>query len=300
MNDLEVYQIEYNHGVDAMESGNAEHAIELFLSSINKRPDVAALWTGLGKAQMMLDRTDQAATSFETACLLDPSNPKPKYNLAMLFMKKGDLAAAVSHAIEARNADPTGEIGNTMLVKIYMLQDNYEDAIRAFQAVDTQCPDQADTLAYTVIKAFIETSRFEEGVGIADRALAYLRMSDDLPENARIQLSCRVWQELAVLYQNLGRFEEAVSCYELIEPIYKTNFDFWNNRGNACRGAKMYEKSATYLRLALDLCPKHPIALFNLALTYHNMGPDGIVEFHETCKTLREVHPQFASQLSFD
>lgn len=295
---LEPYQMDYNDGVDAMEAGLLQEAEEKFLSSINKEPSVAASWIGLGKVQAMQEKIEKAAESFQWAFLLEPTNPKPQYNLALLYLQMGDAQTALSFATEARRLDSSNTLFHTISIKIFLHQNKWEDAIFAYQSLAAESSKHADEFAHLVVVAYMQTGQYKEAETIADRALAHLRTSDDFDLKTRTLMSCEVWNNLAIIYKHLDRLQEALSCYDLIEPAFESRPEFWINRGNCCRFAKLFPNAVSHLCIALRMVPNHPIALVNLALTYKEMGPECTEKFEQTRERLEAIDSDVARRLS--
>ena len=88
----------------AGEPYQAEHSLRQALALAPKRAD---LWTALGElltAEAQGEPTAASATAFERARALDPKAPIPRYNLAMMQIRNGDVAGGLA-TLRALSAD---------------------------------------------------------------------------------------------------------------------------------------------------------------------------------------------------
>src|SRR5690606_30561705 len=65
-----------------------------FREAITRAPQLAAARNGLGACLMHLGRTADAVAALEAAAELDPADPNPLMNLALLREREGDRDAA--------------------------------------------------------------------------------------------------------------------------------------------------------------------------------------------------------------
>ncbi|MEQ8850845.1 MAG: tetratricopeptide repeat protein [Phycisphaerales bacterium] len=70
---------------DAMKAGDVDRAIDLYRQSIDSYPQLAVAWNDLGVALMSKRRNQEASQCFHMAANVDPTDPRPFYNLGSLF-----------------------------------------------------------------------------------------------------------------------------------------------------------------------------------------------------------------------
>lgn len=82
---------------DQMREGDTNGAVQRLQDALNRRPDDAALWTGLGSAIVAHDGgqlSPAAQYAFRRAFQLAPTEPGPPFFLGMAHVQAGDMVAA--------------------------------------------------------------------------------------------------------------------------------------------------------------------------------------------------------------
>lgn len=71
-----------------------ERAAELYRQAVTTYRELPAAWNNLGEILMEQEKYLQAAEAFSTAAELSPSDPRPVYNLGLLWDRRGYLREA--------------------------------------------------------------------------------------------------------------------------------------------------------------------------------------------------------------
>ena len=94
---------------DRLRAGDTAGATQILLDAVDRQPDNAALWTGLGGALVAHDSghmSPAARNAFRRAFQLAPDQPGAPFFLGMAFIQGGDLAAAKRAWIQALALSP--------------------------------------------------------------------------------------------------------------------------------------------------------------------------------------------------
>src|SRR5665213_2674843 len=120
-------------GVIAMQSGQAERAVEIINRSIAMRPGTAAYYNNLGSAYQMLRRFDEAIAAHEKAAELQPENPDFISGLAYACYLKGDISRAEELCLTGLRLKPDHpELWNTQ-GNIRRIQGRMDEAANMFR-----------------------------------------------------------------------------------------------------------------------------------------------------------------------
>lgn len=83
-----------------------ERAMDLYWQAITVYPELAPAWNNLGELLMEHDRALEAADAFQQAMLLAPNDPRPVYNMGLLWDRKGFRQRARQYYLDALERDP--------------------------------------------------------------------------------------------------------------------------------------------------------------------------------------------------
>ena len=150
------------------------------------------------------------------------------------------------------------------------------------------------TIATNLAAALVEQGQHDAAleVATADRATA-----DETLRLARFR---------AFAAQSAGRHAEAVEAYELLVARAPTDWEAWNNLGNARSGAGDHDGSVAALRRAVELAPLARPVRLNFATALGRAGQteqseqqlrEMAAEFADDTKALRELHTLLKAQL---
>jgi len=94
-----------NLASDAYRTEDPERAMRGYQEAVITYGELPAAWNNLGVLLMDEERYAEAAEAFDTAARLRPTDPRPKYNLGLVFDRRGYLEEAKSHYEEALRRD---------------------------------------------------------------------------------------------------------------------------------------------------------------------------------------------------
>jgi tetratricopeptide (TPR) repeat protein len=77
-----------------------EKALASFQKAASLNPEYASPWNGMGIVFRQLGELDRAVVTLERALELNPEFGDARYNLAHIYLNKGDKASALEHFSE--------------------------------------------------------------------------------------------------------------------------------------------------------------------------------------------------------
>ncbi|MCB0197433.1 MAG: tetratricopeptide repeat protein [Anaerolineae bacterium] len=192
----------YERGLDYLDQGDYQRAIEEFTQAIQLDPNNADLYANRGLAHHWLDAPGEANADYSRAIELDPDYYLTYYNRGVSFDDRGDHERAVAdyrRAVE-RNPQDASSQNNLAWGLAYFLDKDYEEALEhALASVELASYDyNQDTLALVYLKL----ERYEEAITHYNEALAL---------NDQMDVSYRGRGEA---HAALGHTQEAIDDFE--------------------------------------------------------------------------------------
>ena len=163
----------------------AEQALPLLQAAGKLQPKRYEIQAVLGVALAILRRPDEAATAFQSAIKLDPSDAGVHFNLCGVMMMAGKRAEGIDECKEAVRLDPDKSIFRTDLARFYILDDRTNEALRLLEAI--RVPPQDDLVymgtlgdAYYMAAEYQRASEWYEKIAQKwpNVSTTYLRLSD--------------------------------------------------------------------------------------------------------------------------
>lgn len=90
---------------EAQRTKDPSRAAELYKSAVREYREFPSAWTNLGVLMMNDQQYMQAAEAFSTAAELDATDPRPLYNLGLLYDRRGYLREARGYYEKALDRD---------------------------------------------------------------------------------------------------------------------------------------------------------------------------------------------------
>jgi hypothetical protein len=96
-------------------------------------------------------RIDESVATYQRALALSPSNSALHHNIGVLLARRGDLAGAIEHLVEAERLNPRSPVSSLALGHVCFGAGRIADAAAAFERALQRAPDSqeaADNLGY--------------------------------------------------------------------------------------------------------------------------------------------------------
>lgn len=103
---------------NALFADEPAQAVRAFEEAVGLEPALAAAHNGLGAARMRLGDVDEAMAALGRAAELDPEDPHPVMNLALLHEQRGDTRAARESWQAALERDPNAAFARQRLARL--------------------------------------------------------------------------------------------------------------------------------------------------------------------------------------
>jgi tetratricopeptide (TPR) repeat protein len=254
----------------------AKETIEL---AIEKKPQQANYWDLLADCLLELGHWREATKALDNSLRAAPQNPETNYRLGIIYAFHEQYLEALRCFQGCCQLQPRESLYWEMKAEMHLHLKQMSDACDSFDRALRYggTPDIAARLAY----CFIQNNQIKKGIQYYKFALKY--------EPDHYDALCN----LAAVYQNQGRSQEALNLLERAQTIYPRDPILINNLAYTLVHLGRTRKAADYYREALELVPNHPILLYNLSVCLSRKGnwQEGI----ECLNQLLKIDPNHSS-----
>jgi len=235
-------------------------------------------------------KTDEAIENFKTAITIDPTKVEAYRNLAVAYVRSGDVDNAIKYFKKALEIDPKSVETLNNLGTVYYQHQKYQEAIDIFKNVLEIDPDNSDAIATMGLAYHM--------LGDTDKALeAYNTALQKNPGNADLIFN------YATLLMKKGQYEEAAKKFKEVLQTnpedYEANLSVadallqvaekFSKQANELEtkneeanqeqvkelrevANKFYKGAIPYIKKALELKPNVRTLWFNLGVAYVHLG----------------------------
>jgi len=195
-----------------------------------------------------------ACVTSSTSSLTEKANPElavERYvQLALEYVKRGELSRAKKHLARALEIDPDAANANAAMALVYSQEGEYLEAERLFKAALSEAPDYTRGRSYYAAFLYAQ-KRYQEALAQFQEAV----------KNTNYDGRAQLYSNIALCHIKLGQPESAIDAYEQTLRLDKVN-------GRALAGISelyfqlgQYDKSQAYynrlVRLIRDKGMKH-------------------------------------------
>ncbi|MDE2004384.1 MAG: tetratricopeptide repeat protein [Betaproteobacteria bacterium] len=149
-------------------------------------------------------RIDEAVEGYQRALVLAPANARLHHNIGVALSRRGDLAGAESHLLEAERLDPTSPVSSLAVGHLCFNAGRMGDAARAFERALRRAPDS--------FEASCNLGLSLQALGESARALPMLAHARERLPSAEV-----LFRAHFEALQALGRIEEADQAFLAFE-----------------------------------------------------------------------------------
>ena len=290
----------YVQGLGYLQRFNVEsidHAIEVFGKALQKDPEYAVAYAGLGQAystKYVLTKDPQwiakAISNGRRAIELDPGLSAAHLALGRVYQQTGELNKALDEFHQGLQQDPTMVQAEYHIAEIYDVQGKLPEAEAAYKWVIDRRPEYP--LGYSGLGSFYDHH------GQFDKAEQQFKAMLELqPDNSL------AFDNLGGVYTEMGRYQDAVNILNE-EPAKDRSASTWNNLGADYIYLKRYPEAAEALKKATELAPHNHVLWRNLGDAYSQVpGEEAQVKaaYQKALQTATEdlgVNPKDSDALS--
>jgi serine/threonine-protein kinase len=207
----------------------------------------------------------EAASEFQLALGLEPTNEEAAIGLATAYEHEGRITEAEKAYQQAIQAHPNSRRSYNEFGAFYRRRNEYDKALQMYDKVAQIAPDWYAT--YVNIGAiYFETGQYEKAI-------------DPLKESIAIRPSYPGYVNLGAAYSGMTKYAEAASAFQEAAKLSPDEYVIWNNLGYALYYSGAMAQSVEPLRKSIQLAsdslkvnPHDPDALSNLAGCYALLG----------------------------
>jgi eukaryotic-like serine/threonine-protein kinase len=207
----------------------------------------------------------EAATEYQRAIDLEPTNEDPYIGLALAFEHQGEINESENAYQRAISSHPNSSISYNALGTFYLRRNEYEKALGMFRKVIELAPEGYG--AYVNLGAtYTNMGRYAEAI-------------EPLKKSIVIRPSYAAYVNLGTTYFGLNEFADAAIAYEAAIKLNPQQYVTWGNLGDARKYLGAKNEAQTAYRKAVELAgeelkvnPHDPDVLSSLASYYSELG----------------------------
>jgi eukaryotic-like serine/threonine-protein kinase len=221
----------------------------------------------------------QAASEFQRAIDLEPTNQDAYIGLALAFEHRGAINEAEKTYQAAISTQPGSPVGYNSLGTFYLHRKEYEKALAMFQKVIELAPEGYG--AYVNMGATLSNmGRYTESI-------------EPLKKSIVLRPSYAAYVNLGTTYFGLNQFADAATAFEQAVKLSPSQYVTWGNLGDARKYLGAKSDAETAYRRAIELAeqelkvnPQDPDVLSSLASYYSQLGDRN----HALCYLQQSLH----------
>jgi superkiller protein 3 len=241
----------YNLGVRALETEKMDFAIEQFSTAVKVNPVDADAYEGLGIALLQSGKSEEGIQAYRDAIERNPKKAQSYYNLsvaltntgdlesqrdaldllekghelapkdlsilqqmALLYNRQGNNAAAGEAAEKALAVDPENPVALNIAAQIFLTAENFEKSASLLEKVLEINPDD-DNAAFNLAIAYSKMGKPEKAVAL------YQKSIDANPNDGD------AWFQLGSVNTKLENFDGAIAAFQKVTELQPANYRAW-------------------------------------------------------------------------
>lgn len=297
-----------------------EEAVEAFRAALALEPRNAELWCNFGVALRATGEVEKAAEAFERAIALDPKAPKPRHELANLWLSEKDFLRCEKAYRGYIDLVPKNAAALSNLAYAVQCQGRLDEAEELFGRA-IEMASGAPELRHNLRKLLDRQGRGDEAranlhallkekpdlwtaeLGLAMSLLARGATADAMEiieEILRARADdAQVWNDVGRVLLHLGKKTEAARILKRATEIDPTLASAHNNLGCAYMSLFDYNSAVPELQEAIRLQPNRINPYVNMTRSYRQIREfDTANLFARAALDLPEYHPSHSVNLA--
>ncbi|EGW38066.1 tetratricopeptide repeat protein [Desulfosporosinus sp. OT] len=233
-------------------------AKEMIQQAIHLKPQKAIYWDLLADCHLEFGDWREAIKALDNSLRAAPQNAETNYRLGIIYAYHEENLEALRCFQGCCQLRPRESLYWEMKAEMHLLLEQVADACISFDRALRYggTPDLAARLAY----CYVQNNEIKKGIQYYKFVLKYEPDHYDSINN------------LAAVYQNEGRSQDALNLLERAKNIYPKDPILLNNIAFTLVHLGRTRKAEEYYREALELVPNHPLILYNLSVCFTRKG----------------------------
>ncbi len=252
----------YNLALSLANAGLTHEGMLELHSVLQRRPDWAQAWFGVGHVAVMQARIEEAERAFRRAVELDPKLFRAHFELGKILEEKGDVGGAIGAFSAGLQADPDSAAARYRLAKLLRSAGREEDAAREFlktrELRDQRGRGEQAAAAY---KRGVELLERGDDAGAIEELKRALELRPEFPEVSA--LLADAYQRHGDALERSAKLASAAAEYELALELAPQP-ELANHIGVLLAKLARTDEAVAAFRRALALRPGYPAAATNL------------------------------------
>jgi tetratricopeptide (TPR) repeat protein len=252
----------YNLALSLANAGRMHDGMAELEAILQRRPNWALAWFGVGHISAMQARSQEAEQAFRKAVDLDPQLFRPQFELGKILEERGDTEGAIAAFSAGLQANPDSAAARYRLAKLLRQAGREEDAAREFLKTrslqDQRSRGEQAAAAYTRGAGDLEKGDDAGAIGELKRAL---ELRPDFPEVRA--LLAEAYQHRGDALERSGSLASAAAEYRLAMELAPQP-ELANHIGVLLAKLGRTDDAIAMFRRALGLKPEYPGATTNL------------------------------------
>lgn len=137
----------YEQGRERYDRADYQGALDDFKRAVDRNPDYAEAYFGMGNAYRKLNANEQAIRAYQDCLRIQPHHADAHLNVGLLFSERFQYVPAESHLKQAIADDPSNPVSYFYLAEIYRKQGQCSEPIELYNKVLKMDPDFHDARA---------------------------------------------------------------------------------------------------------------------------------------------------------
>jgi tetratricopeptide (TPR) repeat protein len=219
----------------------------------------------LGLIEDGTGHSPEAASEFQLALGLEPSNEEAAIGLALAYEHEGKITEAEKAFQQAIQAHPNSRFSYNLFGMFYARRNEYEKALQIYGKVIEIAPEWYGT--------YVNVGAIYSEVGQYEKAI------DPLKKSIAIRPTYAGYSNLGAAYFGLNHLTEAAAAFEQATQLDPQQWLAWGNLGESRYLAGAKDQSVAPLRKAVELAegelkvnPHDPDVLSSVAKYYSMLG----------------------------
>jgi tetratricopeptide (TPR) repeat protein len=240
--------------------------VDKALAACRRAAELGSGHACLGRVYTGTGKYEQAVAEFQRALQVDPTDDGAYRGLAFSYEQLGRVADAEQTYRRAINARPQYWAGYNWLGRFLFQQARYKEAIEMFKQVTALAPDSYRGY-YNLGGTYVAQGRYEEAIAVLQKSVS-------------IRPSASGYSNLATAYFYLRRFGDAARTYDTALKLDDRDYVLWGNlgesyywtRGEREKATPAYRRAIALAEERLSVNPRDANVLGWLANYYAMLG----------------------------